>query len=115
MFFDTLSTWVGLVSSIVGLITAGWAGYIAWRLQRERHRIGERLQALSHQKSGNIVAIAIGLGPMVGSIEATVRKYLSAREMNIPIISITESGRINEEKGYEILDRLLEVRHILEE
>jgi hypothetical protein len=115
VFFEIFSGWVGLVSSIVGLITAGWAGYTAWRFRQEKHKIGERLQAFSLQKSGNPVAIAVGLGPVVGNIEAVVGKYLSAREMNMPIIPITESGRITEEKGYEILDRLLEVRQILDE
>ena len=115
MFFNTLFFWLANASAIIGLITAAWAGYTGWRFRREKHKISERLQAFSIQKSGSPVAIAIGLGPAIGNIEAVVSKSLAERGMNIPIVPISDTARITEGKADEVVDRLLEVRRILNE
>lgn len=114
-------TWEGFffvlanISAIVGLITAGWAGYTGYRFWREHRKMQERLQTFSLQSTGRSVALAIGLGPRIGNIEKAVRTYLLSKGLEMEIVPISDPERVTEEKASEIADRLLEVRRILNE
>ncbi len=115
MFWEGFFFWVANASAIVGLITAGWAGYSGYRFWRARRKMRERLRAFSLQSTGRSVAIAVGLGPRIGNIEKAVRTYLMSKGLEMEIVPISDPERVTEEKASEIADRLLEVRRILNE
>jgi hypothetical protein len=110
-------TWEGVffvlanISAVVGLITAGWAGYTGWRFRRERKKIKERLDALAHESKGQPVAIAVGLGKKIGDIRMPVKQYLENEGIQVAeIFSIAHTQQITEHKAYEVVRELLEIK-----
>ena len=106
---------LGNISAIVGLITTAITGCTGYWLWREHRKMRERLQTFSLQSTGRSVAIAVGLGPRVGNLEKSVHSYLLSKGLEMEIVPISDPARITEEKASEIVDRLLEVRRILNE
>lgn len=111
--FTFLTTWVGLISSFVGLLTAGWAGYAWWNLRAERRKVKDRLDALAHESKGQPVAIAVGVGPGIGDISGAVKKYLDSQGLQMQTFSIFRDGEIDEDEAYVIRDELLALRRQL--
>lgn len=113
MFWDSVFLWIANASAIVGLITAGITGVAWWNLRAEQRKVKDRLDALAHESKGQPVAIAVGIGPKVGDISGTVKKYLDSQGLQMQIFSIFRDGEVDEDEAYVILDEILALRRQL--
>lgn len=113
MFWDSVFLWIANASAIVGLITAGITGVAWWNLRAEQRKVKDRLDALAHESKGQPVAIAVGIGPKVGDISGTVKKYLDSQGLQMQIFSIFRDGEVDEDEAYVILDEVLALRRQL--
>ncbi len=106
-------TWEGFffvlanISAIVGLLTAGIAGYGGYRLWRLSRRYRQWIDAKARQVDGVQVAIAVGIG---GAITAEVEHIVGS---TMKVYPISHEGTLTPQDAFKVRDEFVALKNWL--